>query len=43
MVNDPLGDLIARIKNANTRGRSKVSTPPSKMPARLLDVLQDEG
>jgi small subunit ribosomal protein S8 len=43
MVNDPIGDLIARIKNAASRGRSKVMTPASKMRARLLDVLADEG
>jgi small subunit ribosomal protein S8 len=43
MVNDPIGDLIARLKNAAMRGRSKVLTPASKMRARLLDVLADEG
>ena len=43
MVNDPVGDMIARIKNAATRGRSKVSTPASKMRARVLDVLAEEG
>ena len=43
MVNDPIGDLIARIKNAAARGRSKVLTPASKMRARLLDVLTEEG
>jgi len=43
MVNDPIGDLIARLKNAASRGRSKVSTPASKMRARVLDVLADEG
>ena len=43
MVNDPIGDMIARIKNAATRGRSKVMTPASKMRARVLDVLAEEG
>ena len=43
MVNDPIGDMIARIKNAAMRKRSKVDTPASKMRARVLDVLQDEG
>ena len=41
--NDPLSDLIARIKNANQRKRSKVSTPASTLRRRVLDVLQDEG
>lgn len=43
MVNDPLGDLIARIRNAQMRRKSVVSTPGSKMRARLLDVLKSEG
>jgi small subunit ribosomal protein S8 len=43
MVNDPLGDLIARIRNAQMRKKSVVSTPGSKMRARLLDVLKSEG
>jgi len=43
MVNDPIGDMIARIKNAAMRKRSKVSTPASRMRGRVLDVLQTEG
>ena len=43
MVNDPIGDMIARIKNAAERKRSKVSTPASKLRGRVLDVLQNEG
>src|SRR5208337_4368561 len=42
-MNDPIGDMIARIKNAAMRKRSKVSTPASKLRQRVLDVLQDEG
>ena len=42
-VNDPLSDLIARIRNAAMRKRSKVSTPASKLRGRVLDVLQEEG
>jgi small subunit ribosomal protein S8 len=42
-INDPLSDLIARIKNAAMRKRSKVTTPASKLRQRVLDVLQDEG
>ncbi len=41
--NDPLSDMIARIKNAAMRKKSKVSTPASKLRGRVLDVLQDEG
>jgi small subunit ribosomal protein S8 len=42
-VNDPIGDMIARIKNAAMRRRGKVLTPASKMRERVLDVLRDEG
>ena len=42
-INDPLSDMIARIKNAAERKRAKVSTPASKLRGRVLDVLQDEG
>ena len=41
--NDPIGDMIARIRNAAMRGRSKVVTPASKLRQRVLDVLQAEG
>jgi small subunit ribosomal protein S8 len=41
--NDPLGDMITRIRNAQLRAKSKVSTPGSKLRARVLDVLQTEG
>ena len=43
MVNDPIGDMIARIKNAAQRRRAKVTTPASKMRERVLEVLQSEG
>ncbi len=43
MVNDPIGDMIARIKNAAERKRSKVLTPASRMRERVLGVLQSEG
>jgi small subunit ribosomal protein S8 len=42
-LNDPLGDLIARIRNAQMRNKSKVSSPGSKLRARVLDVLKNEG
>ncbi len=42
-MNDPIGDMIARIKNAAMRKRGKVLTPASKMRQRVLDVLAGEG
>jgi small subunit ribosomal protein S8 len=42
-VNDPVGDMLTRIRNASLRGKSTVSTPASKLRAWVLDVLADEG
>lgn len=42
-VSDPLGDMLTRIRNAQMRNRTKVSTPASKLRARVLDVLREEG
>ena len=43
MMNDPLGDMLTRIRNAQLRRKSKVSTPGSRLRANVLDVLKDEG
>lgn len=42
-VNDPIGDMITRIRNAQMRKKNKVSMPGSKMRERLLEVLKTEG
>jgi len=42
-LNDPLGDMLTRIRNAQMRGRSSVLTPASRMRVRVLDVLVEEG
>lgn len=42
-INDPLGDLLTRIRNAQMRRKPSVTTPGSKLRARVLDVLKDEG
>lgn len=42
-VNDPIGDMLARIRNASMRGRSTVRTPASKIRRWVLDVLKSEG
>jgi small subunit ribosomal protein S8 len=42
-INDPVGDMLTRIRNAQMRGMSKTMTPASKLRARVLDVLQAEG
>ncbi|ESW60000.1 MAG: 30S ribosomal protein S8 [Rhodobacter sp. CACIA14H1] len=42
-MNDPLGDMLTRIRNAQLRGKSTVSSPASKLRAWVLDVLASEG
>ncbi len=42
-VNDPLGDMLTRIRNAQMRKKSKVSTPASRLRGWVLDVLREEG
>ncbi|MFK5979304.1 MAG: 30S ribosomal protein S8 [Rhizobiaceae bacterium] len=42
-VNDPLGDMLTRIRNGLMRGKSKVSSPASKLRKNVCDVLEAEG
>ncbi len=42
-LNDPLGDMISRIKNAQMRNKPKVSSPGSRLRVSVLDVLKSEG
>ncbi|WP_417729376.1 30S ribosomal protein S8 [Roseovarius sp.] len=42
-MNDPIGDMLTRIRNSQMRGKSTVMTPSSKMRVRVLDVLASEG
>jgi small subunit ribosomal protein S8 len=42
-VTDPIGDLLTRIRNGQLRGLAKIKSPNSRLRARLLDVLQQEG
>lgn len=42
-INDPIGDLITRLRNAQMRRQTTISVPASKMRGRVLDVLADEG
>ena len=42
-MNDPIGDMLTRIRNAQMRGKSTVLTPASKLRGWVLDVLANEG
>ena len=42
-LSDPIGDMLARIKNAQARNHNNVSLPSSKFKAKIADVLKSEG
>ena len=42
-INDPVGDMITRIRNAQLRLLHNVKIPSSKFRAKILDVLKQEG
>ena len=42
-LSDPIGDMIARIKNAQMRNHKKVMIPSSKFKTNIADVLKEEG
>ena len=42
-LSDPIGDMLARIKNAQVRNHRKVSLPASKFKTKIADVLKSEG
>ncbi len=42
-LSDPIGDMIARIKNAQMRSQKKVELPSSKFKTKIADVLKGEG
>lgn len=43
MVNDPIGDMLARVKNAYMARKSVVELPYSKVIAAIAKILHDEG
>lgn len=43
MVNDPVGDMLTRIRNGQQRRRNVVQTPGSRLRASVLEVLKSEG
>ncbi len=42
-MNDPIGDMLTRIRNGQQARKDSIVTPASKLRARVLDVLQREG
>ena len=42
-LNDPIGDMLARIKNSLLRNHKKVELPSSNFKIKIADVLKNEG
>ena len=42
-LNDPLGDMLTRIRNAQLRRKTTVTTPASRLREHVLNVLVEEG
>ena len=42
-LSDPIGDMLARIKNSQMRNHKKVEMPSSNFKAKIADVLKNEG
>ena len=42
-LSDPIGDMIARVKNAQARNHRKVELPSSNFKSKIADILKNEG
>ena len=42
-LSDPIGDMIARVKNSQVRKHKKVELPSSKFKSKIADILKNEG
>ena len=42
-LTDPIGDMLARIKNSQLRNHKKVEMPSSNFKMKIADVLKNEG
>ena len=42
-LSDPIGDMIARVKNAQARNHKKVELPSSNFKTKIADILKNEG
>ena len=42
-LSDPIGNMIARVKNAQARNHKKVELPSSNFKTKIADILKNEG
>ena len=42
-LSDPIGDMLARLKNSQLRNQKKVKLPSSKFKVKIAEILKSEG
>ena len=42
-LSDPIGDMLARLKNSQMRSHKKIELPSSKFKAKIAEILKSEG
>ena len=42
-LSDPIGDMLARLKNSQMRNHKKIQLPSSKFKAKIAEILKSEG
>ena len=42
-LSDPIGDMLARLKNSQMRNHKKLELPSSKFKAKIAEILKSEG
>ncbi len=43
IVNDPIADMLTRVRNAVMAGQAQIAMPSSKIKAEIAKILKDEG
>tara|TARA_B100001123_G_scaffold423946_1_gene534722 strand:- start:634 stop:1029 length:396 start_codon:yes stop_codon:yes gene_type:complete len=42
-LSDPIGDMLARLKNSQLRNHKKIELPSSKFKVKIAEILKSEG
>ena len=42
-LSDPIGDMLARLKNSQLRNHKKIELPSSKFKTKIAEILKSEG
>ena len=42
-MNDPISDMLTRVRNANSANHEKADVPSSRLKQEIVKILKDEG